>query len=144
MTDVVVPPLVTAARQYLGVPFRHRGRTARGLDCVGLGWRAYADLGVVLPDLRQYGREPRDERLLKAIKAALGEPVGFGPTAELQPGDVPLFDYNDEPHHVGIVGWLAYGALSLIHADSIVGEVVEHRLDDAWCARMSWVFRRGV
>lgn len=144
MTDVIVPPLVTAARCYLRVPFRHVGRTAKGLDCAGLGWRSYADLGVVLPDLRQYGREPYDDRLLKALKAALGEPVGYGPDAEVRPGDVATFDYNGEPHHVAIIGWLAYGELSLIHADSIVGEVVEHRLDAAWRARMSWVFRRAV
>lgn len=145
MTDQVeMPPLIVAARRYLRVPFRHRGRSAKALDCVGLGVRAYADCGVVLPDVRHYGREPHDGGLMRALVAALGEPVGHGPDAELQVGDVACFEYNNEPHHVGLIGWLPYGALSIIHADSILGEVVENRLDDVWRQRINAVFRRPV
>ncbi len=136
--------LVEAARKYLDVPFRHRGRSARALDCAGLGVLAFADCGVALPDIKHYGREPHDDRLMQALIAALGEPVGHGPLAEVQTGDVVVINYNGEPHHVGIIGETPYGAPSLIHADSRVGKVVEHRFDAVWRARMSAVFRRAV
>ena len=129
--------LVSAARRYLGVPFRHRGRTSRGLDCAGLIWLGYADLGVVLPDVRIYGREPHRNGLVEAVGRALGSAV-IGP---LQPGDVLLMRFDREPHHLGVVGDYAHGGLSLIHAYGTAGKVVEHRLDDLWRGRIVAVYR---
>lgn len=43
-------PQVVAARKYLGVRFRHRGRSSTGLDCVGLVMRSWYDCGVKLAD----------------------------------------------------------------------------------------------
>lgn len=136
--------LVEAARKYVGTPFRHRGRSAVAMDCAGLGVRSYADCGVQLPDLRHYGREPRNGGLEKALAAALGEPVGNGPSAALEEGDVVVMHFNSEPHHVGMIGRTPYGELSLIHADSVVGKVVEHRLDKVWRERIVFVYRRPV
>ena len=135
-------PLVAAARAYLGVPFRHMGRTPRALDCVGLGWLAYHDCGVDLPVPRFYGREPYRATLLQALRDALGEPV----EAPLQPADVGVFRFREEPHHVAMIGDGPYGELTLIHADSSPGlrRVVEHRLDDWWRERLVAVFRRPV
>lgn len=122
-------PLVTAARKYLGVPFRHRGRTARHLDCVGLIVRAYADLGRdIRHDKTHYGREPHADGLRDQLQ------LEFGPPApDMRVGDVALIAYNTiVPHHVGIIGDYKYGGFSLIHADGMAGKVVEHRLDDGW------------
>ena len=129
--------LVQAARQYLGVPFRHRGRTPKGLDCAGLIWLAYADLGVILPDVRIYGREPHRNGLVEAVDRALGSAIIANP----QPGDVLLMRFNREPHHLGIVGDYAHGGLSLIHAYGTAGKVVEHRLDPLWQGRIVAVYR---
>ncbi|MBL0918047.1 MAG: C40 family peptidase [Hydrogenophaga sp.] len=136
--------LIDAARKYVGTPFRHRGRSTASLDCAGLGVKAYADCGVVLPDLRHYGREPYQGGMERALTTALGEPVGHGPDADLEEGDVVVMHFNSEPHHVGLIGRTPYGALSLIHADSLVGKVVEHRLDKAWRDRIVFVHRRPV
>lgn len=130
--------LITAARAYLGVPFRHRGRTQAGLDCAGLVWRAYADLGLVLPDVRIYGREPHRNGLQEAMVRALGEPVARHPQA----GDVLLMRFDLEPHHIGIAGDYPHGGLSLIHAHGMAGGVVEHRLNKTWRDRIVAVFRR--
>ena len=136
------PPLIVAARSYLGTPFRHLGRTPRVLDCVGLGWLAYRDCGVELPVPRYYGREPYRATLLHALRDALGEPID----APLQPADVAVFRFREEPHHVALVGDGPYGELTLIHADSSPGlrRVVEHRLDAKWLERLVAVFRRAV
>lgn len=134
--------LVVAARKYLGVPFRHMGRTPKALDCVGLGWRAYHDCGVDLPVPRFYGREPYRDTLMQALIDALGQPI----TGEPQLGDVGTFRFRDEPHHVAIIGNAPYGGLTLIHADSspTVARVVEHRFDAWWLERLTAVFRRPV
>lgn len=136
----MTPPIVKAARAYIGVPFKHRGRTYGGLDCAGLIWRAYADHGVILPDVRIYGREPHKNGLEGAVFAAFGNPAARAP----EPGDVLLMRFEREPHHLGIVGDYAHGGLSLIHAYGTAGKVVEHRLDEAWRGRIVAVYRRDI
>ena len=73
--------LADAARGYIGTPFRHRGRSRLGVDCVGLGVLAYADCGVAVPDFRLYGREPHRDGLVARMTLALGEPVAVAPVA---------------------------------------------------------------
>ena len=135
--------LSEAARAYIGVPFRHRGRSRAGLDCAGLVVAAYAALGVALPDFRLYGREPFRDGLVARAEAALGPPVA-GPAAD---GDVVLIRYVRDPHHVAIIGARDYGgqtALTLIHADGEFGRVHEQRLTPDVVARITHVFRRPV
>lgn len=144
MTD-----LPTAARAYIGTRFRHRGRNKRGIDCVGLGIAAYADCGVALPDFRLYGAEPHRDGLTQHMEAALGVPVAVAPVAAaaLQVGDVAVFRFEREPHHVGIVADHDYGgtvALTVIHADGMQGRVLEQRLTADMIARITHVYRRPV
>jgi len=132
-------PIVSAARAYIGVPFRHRGRSATRLDCAGLAIRALRDAGrVVAFDIRHYGQEPWRDGLRQAVQANMGPPVDDAP----QPGDVLLMRFNtDQPHHIAIAGDYLYGGLSIIHAYAEVGRVVEHRLDDRWRSRIVEVYR---
>ena len=143
-------PLVAAARSYLGVKFRHRGRSRYSLDCAGLGVLAYRDCGVDLPDVKLYGRVPSEDkqelplRIAESlgVEPALTEPVRL---SDLQVGDVLLIRYDLYPHHVMIVGDAPYvGALTVIHADGHHGEVIEHRLDEKIAGRATHVFRRPV
>lgn len=150
--------LADAARAYIGVPFRHRGRTKRGLDCAGLGVLAYRDCGVELTDFLLYGREPHRDGLVQRITATLGEPVKVAPVSmsDLQDGDVILMRYEIEPHHVAIVGERDYAGasvLTLIHSDGwgprvpgsrTGGSVHEHRLHPSFLPQITHVFRRPV
>ncbi|MGI6571072.1 MAG: C40 family peptidase [Caldicoprobacterales bacterium] len=36
--------------QYKGVPFKHNGRTLKGLDCLGFVVHFYRNFGILLPD----------------------------------------------------------------------------------------------
>lgn len=133
--------LIDSARKYLGVPFKHRGRTAAGLDCAGLGWIAYHDLGIDLPDVRAYGREPFKNGLMQGLEAALGAPVNEKPAH----GDVVVMRFERDPHHVALIATAPYGNyLTMIHADSMHGCVVEHRLSDDWLKRIVCVYRKSV
>ena len=134
--------LADAARQYIGVRFRHRGRDRRGLDCAGLVWAAYRDLGTILPEFLLYGREPHRDGLTQHVQAALGAPV-IGP----QDGDVLVMRYEREPHHVAVVGSHDYAgtqALTIIHADGWNGRVLEQRLTPDMVSRITHVYRRPV
>lgn len=127
---------IDGAREYLGVKWRHRGRSKFGIDCIGLVVHAMAAAGVVMRDRIDYGRTPHQDGLEKDIHAHFGEPVDG-----LLPGDVVLmcWDGEDEPSHVGIIGGDHEG-LTLIHSYSLV-TVVEHGIDEHWARRIIRVYR---
>lgn len=141
--------VIEAARQYLGVPFKHRGRSDRGMDCAGLVWCAYRDLGVIKPDLKRYGREPFRDGLMRALVEAFGEPVWQGamgqvvPRALLQVGDVALIRFEVHPHHIVLIGDDRHHGLSFLHADGAptARRVLEHGLTDKDLRTICAVFR---
>lgn len=137
--------LVDAARGYLDVRWRHRGRSRFGLDCAGLVVVAYRDCGIDLPDYKLYGRHPFQDGLLKHARAALGLELPAG--AELRHGDVLLLRFDREPHHMAIVAGVEYAgqpALNIVHSDGHVGRVIEQRLTPDMKARITHLFRRTV
>lgn len=137
--------LVTAARAYLGVRWRHRGRSIHGLDCAGVGILAYRDCDVDLPDFVYYGREPHNDGLVRHLTAALGEPLPVG--TPLQDGDVLCMRFDREPHHVAIVADATYGGIdtfNIIHADGFVGRVIEQRLTPDMIERITQHYRKEV
>lgn len=136
--------IAESARKYLGVRFRHRGRSRAGLDCAGLAWCAYNDLGVVLPDFRLYGRQPHDDGLVRHLTAAFGQPLD---TLEPKDDDVVVVRFNVEPHHIAVACGVTYGstpAINFIHADGHTGRVVEQRMTPDMQRRITHVFRRGL
>lgn len=130
--------LIAAARSYLGVPFRHQGRSARGLDCAGLVAVSLVAIGREPADVTAYGREPLDQGLRAMCVANFGEPVSKD---EMRPGDVPLMQFRGEPSHVGIVTAYPEGGLALIHSYAQIRKVVEHRIDPEWLGFITEVFR---
>lgn len=130
-------PVVAAARAYLGVRFRHQGRSRHGLDCVGLLLLAFRDVGRVYRDVPAYGRTPWKDGLREAVASQL-QPV---PLDDMQPGDVALIRFDKEPQHVALIGDYLTGGLSLIHSYAIVRRVTEQRLDEAWRANILEVYR---
>lgn len=144
--------IVDAARAYAvrNTPFRHRGRNPdRGLDCAGLVVVAYADCGVEVHDFKRYGREPFNQGLEQHVEQALGPAVKLAPVGydDLQDGDVIIFRFHVNPHHMGIVAAVEYGgvaAFNIIHADGMSKRVIECRLTPDMLKRVTHVHRRAV
>jgi cell wall-associated NlpC family hydrolase len=132
--------LVAEARALLDVRFRHMGRSRRGVDCAGTVLMALLAIGRPFNDNNgeAYGREPFNGTLRKMLIENLGAPI---PREEMRVGDVPLMEFENEPHHVGLLGDYQYGGLSLIHGYARVRKVVEHRLDKTWRNRIVEVYR---
>lgn len=131
------PRLVMAARGWLGVRWRHLGRSRTGIDCIGLVLLALRDCGVEIPDPSPYAREPQGHRLLSGIQQHARR------VADPEPGDVLLFRMGLYGGHVGIAcDDLVYGQPAVIHAFARQGErVCEQMLNDELRAALVGAFR---
>ena len=134
-----IEAFVSAARGFVGCRWRHRGRSAFGVDCIGLVVLSLRVAGIEMRDRLDYGREPWNDGLSREMREHFGQPV-----TDMQPGDVVTMRGigQPEPGHVGVVAE-AGGYLTLIHsynADSNT-RVVEHRIDEHWQNRIAEIYR---
>lgn len=118
--------IVNAARSYLGVRWRHQGRSREGVDCIGLVIRVAHDLGLSAYDTVAYSRIPDGHYLQDELEHNMQRVLG--PAAI---GDVLLMRFAREPQHVGIVS-----SIGIIHSYGAIRKVVEHRIDKIWSDRI--------
>lgn len=116
------------ALRFLGVPFRHRGRTENGLDCVGLLVLVGRELGVDVRDVRLYGREPTSDLLGQVFRDHLGEPKPASSPLEIDDILVLQLPGQVRDGHAGLVVPHPYG-LAIVHSYAEAGKVVVQRID---------------
>jgi len=111
-------PVVAAAADVIGAPYRYGGMTPRGFDCSGLVHYAHARAGKSVP--RTTGALMR-----QALPVSLGA---------LRPGDVLFFELEGKKvSHVGIYA----GAGRFIHAPSTGKSVAYANLEsEFWGSRV--------
>lgn len=129
MNSSLIPAsdVVSEARSWVGVPFRHQGRARHGVDCIGLAIEVGRACGI-LPwhyDYNAYPRTPQRGAMLAEL-SRLCFPVG-----RAAPGTLIVCQWHADPQHVAIVADGPHG-VTLIHALSSSGRVVEHGYDRVW------------
>jgi cell wall-associated NlpC family hydrolase len=135
LTDAEREIVFATARGDVGEPWKHKGRSDRGRDCIG--WLRQWFLPVRdIPDTRlDYGRTPHNGKLRAGLIEYLGDPIS-GP---MQPGDVVTMHWTGDAHHVGLIVPHPFRGLGLIHADNTATggpRVVEHGIDKHWRRRI--------
>lgn len=75
LTDDERGAFIQAARSYLGTPWRHQGRSRRGIDCGGLVALAMRDIGHPGQDIAGYGRVAYHGSLEACLRDNFGEPL---------------------------------------------------------------------
>ena len=116
---------VAEARTWLGVPFRHQGRTRHGVDCIGLVLcvrRAFGPFDPPAARNVRYRRNPQAQ-LLQGIEGTcirLQQP---------EPGCLAMIQWPHQEHaaHVAI---LTPG--TIIHAYAKCGQVIETTYGNPW------------
>jgi cell wall-associated NlpC family hydrolase len=138
MTSISRQAIVDEARSYLGCPFKHRGRTRNGIDCVGLpiaiGW----SLGLhKYEDEVEYTRQSTGHVLLKPF---LEHCERLSNPALAQDGDILILRDQLFPHHTAIRA--SNGEMiTLIHACVWRGRVVEDVFTDEYRSKLVTVFK---
>jgi cell wall-associated NlpC family hydrolase len=142
-TDRPVPTdqdVVAAARGYLGVPWRHQGRSRAGLDCGGLVVLVARDLGLADYDVLGYSRHAQGQSLVRHFAAVMDAT----PPAAMRSGDVLVFAEAAWPCHAAILS-TKHGRPHLIHAHALRRQVIEEPFAGEWPAKLRFVFRfRGL
>jgi len=122
--------IVSAARGWLGTPYRHLAATrGAGCDCLGLIRGVWRELYGVLPEVPNYRADLRDPRDLLAAAAHRLAP------APAEVGRIVIFRLGARPRHCGIL----VGPTRFIHAQERVG-VVEANLTEGWAKRVVGCF----
>ena len=118
--------IVEIARQWVGTPFVHRGRSPGGVDCVGL-LRCVADeLGYPPYDCAAYSRQPNPREFLRWMTEC---PFLYKKLiSNRKAGDILLFANPMETVHCGIMT----ETNSVIHALNSRGWVCEHGIRNGW------------
>ena len=119
--------IVTAARGWLGVPWRHQGRNEHGVDCVGLLVVVARALGLSDYDSAAYGRDPSGDGFLKHFGEAGGTRVS---PSKAEEGDIAVFRSGPYPVHAGFLT-LKHGVRHVLHASASAGKVVEEPVTTA-------------
>lgn len=117
--------VLAAARACLGTRFRLHGRSAAGLDCIGLAAIAYGKAGVPA-DYALRGGEP--ERVIAAI-----EGFGLVPVADERPADLLLLRAGPHQLHLAILTDRGF-----IHADARLRRVTEVPGPPLWPVLGRW------
>lgn len=130
--------IVEVARSWIGTPYRHQGRQkGRAIDCIGLVYGVWLDLGFPPVDIPANYTESPSGTLLQEHA---DQNLVITDRKELYPGDIAiLWGWKREPQHFAIVGEHA-GRLTMIHAFSKRGSVVEHGWDEFWRERLVRIY----
>ncbi|MGM0739747.1 MAG: C40 family peptidase [Bacteroidota bacterium] len=127
------------ARSWIDTPYRHQGRSRRGVDCAGpLVLIAQAiGIGDQFNDQLIYSTNPETFSLKQQMDSVLAQ-IGKD---EIRPADVLLFKIDVHPQHVAIVTDYKNGGLAMVHCYSRIKRVTEHRLAQIWLSRLVQAYR---
>jgi len=96
--------IAETANRFIGIPYKHGGRTMGGLDCLGLVHFFYKHMGITLPesDGRPYSTEWYREdpkRFYRGLQQ-IGREIS---PAEMKPLDLVYFRLGGEVTHAGVI-----------------------------------------
>ena len=132
--------IVAAARLWLGVPWRHQGRTRQGVDCAGLVVLVGRALGLSDYDTSAYGRRPAGQGFVQHFRACM-DPA---PLLEAAVGDILVFADAAYTCHCGFLT-TKHEEPHLLHAHALRRKVIEEPYAGEWPAKVKLAFRyRGL
>lgn len=120
--------VIEKARSFIGIRWRHQGRTKDGLDCVGLVVCSLNECGMQIEDFTGYSRRPTNMAFINYFIERGGV---HAKRSEMDIGDILIFSERSYPCHTGFLS-SREGKPTLIHAYLPSRKVVEESFSDIW------------
>lgn len=132
--------IVTAARGWLGTPYRHQASLKHvGCDCLGLVRGVWRDVNGEEPETPPaYSPDWAEARGVEALAEAANRHLVRVETCDMKAGDVLLFRWK--PHLPAKHAGIATSATTMIHAQD-GATVSEIALSPWWWRHLAFVFR---
>jgi hypothetical protein len=118
-----------AARTFLDIPWRHRGRSRMGVDCIGLVCQLGDHFGIPYEDIDGYSRNP-DGRFVDHVRKFMI----YREPQVVAPGCAVILRDQHQPCHIGVISQ-KWGALYMVHASLAKRRVIEEEWDGFWSSR---------
>jgi cell wall-associated NlpC family hydrolase len=115
---------VDEARKWIGTPFRDKGRTKAGIDCVGLAFVTVWAFDLNIDDVKGYPSRPNN-----TFKGYFDDRLPSKPVAEALDGDLYLFADGGHLCHCGIAS-TRYGQPAVVHATLRYRTTLEQSLEE--------------
>jgi cell wall-associated NlpC family hydrolase len=115
--------VVSEARSFVGVDFRHQGRSRQGVDCAGLLYCVFDRIVGLNGNYNQYPNGLKSGMVFRKMKD-YGDRIS---QKDAGPGDVVLMNFHGSSTHLGILT-----ECGVIHADGPLGKVVEHSVNESF------------
>ena len=120
---------------YIGIPYKERGRSLDGVDCWGLVCLMYADMDIDVPS---YLHEYITSSDIDSVATAINKNKSNWRKVEAPDvGDVLVFNIMGFPCHVGVY----VGQGDFIHSFRGTAVCVERLNSISWSRRLSEVYR---
>lgn len=135
--EIITPERIIAeARGWLGVPWRHQGRSSSGIDCVGLVVCVARALDLSDYDSTGYSRRAHGQGFVEHFR---GNMDGVA-IPDARSGDVLVFADQAYPCHCGFLTE-RLGHPHLLHAHATRRQVIEEPYAGEWSDKIKFAFR---
>jgi len=125
-------------REYVGIPFKEKGRDLAGFDCWGLVCHVYHHKrGIILPDYLQHYEKTDDREALGILIAEQSKTVWKQVEGKPAPFDVIIGRMRGVPMHVMLVTKAGY----MLHCVRGIGTVLERYDTVKWRSSIEGIVR---
>lgn len=136
--DDIRKEIIRLARSYIGVPWKHKGRSHTGIDCIGVPYMVGKELGLhSYDDSVDYGRIAKSYDFMRAL-APLG--VRVKDMTQIKDGDILIMRIPIFPQHVVMASHIG-DRPTIIHASVDARKVVEEDMSDEIKRKLIAAFR---
>ena len=120
--------IVQAAKNLVGMKYRHQGRGQGSIDCVGVPIYITHELGLSAWDTTDYGPRPALQKFNQLIAESGATRI---PITALSHGDMAQISWEGSaPVHVGIIEIDEQGQMWVIHAFMMHRQVTREPVSD--------------